>query len=84
VKDALGPIIAPCLGFGGDESCPQVFAPFGGFAGDTPARDRHARLPDTAGIGSEAKADLSAALKGLSAQAARQAGGLRSSRLWKV
>ncbi len=50
--------IAAGLGLGGNESYPEVFAPFGGFADDTPVEDGMIRLPDVPGIGFEAKADL--------------------------
>lgn len=41
------------LGLGGNESCPDAFAPFGGFAGDTPVVDGSIRMPDAPGIGFE-------------------------------
>ncbi|HJU20702.1 MAG TPA: mandelate racemase/muconate lactonizing enzyme family protein [Stellaceae bacterium] len=50
--------IAVGLGLGGNESYPQVFAPFGGFADDCPVEDGFVRLPDLPGIGFEAKAAL--------------------------
>jgi L-alanine-DL-glutamate epimerase-like enolase superfamily enzyme len=50
--------IAVGLGLGGNESYPQVFAPFGGFADDCPVSDSRVRLPDVPGIGFEAKNDL--------------------------
>jgi L-alanine-DL-glutamate epimerase-like enolase superfamily enzyme len=50
--------IAVGLGLGGNESYPQVFAPFGGFADGFPVEDGFVRLPDIPGIGFEAKADL--------------------------
>ena len=53
---ALG--IAAGLGLGGNESYPEVFAPFGGFADDTPVEDGRVGLPDVPGVGFEAKSDL--------------------------
>jgi len=50
--------IAAGLGLGGNESYPEVFAPFGGFAGDTPVEDGMIRLPEVPGVGFEAKSDL--------------------------
>jgi L-alanine-DL-glutamate epimerase-like enolase superfamily enzyme len=55
--------IAVGLGLGGNESYPQVFAPFGGFADDTPIRDSRVKMPDIPGIGFEAKNDLYAVMK---------------------
>jgi len=50
--------IAAGLGLGGNESYPEVFAPFGGFAGDTPVEDGMISLPEVPGVGFEAKSDL--------------------------
>jgi L-alanine-DL-glutamate epimerase-like enolase superfamily enzyme len=50
--------IAVGLGLGGNESYPQVFAPFGGFADDCPVEDGFVRLPEIPGGGFEAKAAL--------------------------
>jgi D(-)-tartrate dehydratase len=50
--------IAVGLGLGGNESYPDVFAPFGGFADDCPIENSLVRLPDIPGIGFEAKAAL--------------------------
>jgi L-alanine-DL-glutamate epimerase-like enolase superfamily enzyme len=50
--------IAAGLGLGGNESYPEVFAPFGGFADSTPVEDGMIRLPDVPGIGFEAKSAL--------------------------
>ncbi len=50
--------IAVGLGLGGNESYPDVFAPFGGFADDCPVENSRVRLPDLPGIGFEAKAAL--------------------------
>ncbi|GAA0584833.1 mandelate racemase/muconate lactonizing enzyme family protein [Craurococcus roseus] len=57
--------IAVGLGLGGNESYPEVFAPFGGFADDTPVQDSRVRLPGIPGIGFEGKSDLYAVLQGL-------------------
>jgi L-alanine-DL-glutamate epimerase-like enolase superfamily enzyme len=50
--------IAVGLGLGGNESYPDVFAPFGGFADDCPVENGLVRLPDLPGIGFEAKSAL--------------------------
>jgi L-alanine-DL-glutamate epimerase-like enolase superfamily enzyme len=50
--------IALGLGTGGNESYPGVFEPFGGFPETIRVEDGQVRLPDTPGIGYEAKADL--------------------------
>ncbi|MGB3097391.1 MAG: mandelate racemase/muconate lactonizing enzyme family protein [Candidatus Deferrimicrobiaceae bacterium] len=50
--------IAAGLGLGGNESYPEVFAPFGGFADDTPVTDGMISLPEVPGVGFEAKSDL--------------------------
>ena len=55
--------IAVGLQCGGNESYPQVFAPFGGFADDCPVVDGRVALPDAPGIGFERKADLWAVMK---------------------
>jgi L-alanine-DL-glutamate epimerase-like enolase superfamily enzyme len=55
--------IALGLGTGGNESYPGVFEPFGGFPQTIRVEDGHVRLPDTPGIGYEAKADLYAVLR---------------------
>ena len=57
--------IAVGLGLGGNESYPQVFAPFGGFADDCPVSDSRVRLPDVPGIGFEAKNALYEVMKPL-------------------
>ena len=57
--------IAVGLGLGGNESYPEVFAPFGGFADDVPVADSRVRMPDIPGIGFEAKNALYAVLKTL-------------------
>jgi L-alanine-DL-glutamate epimerase-like enolase superfamily enzyme len=50
--------IAAGLGLGGNESYPEVFAPFGGFADNTPVVDGMIRMTEVPGIGFEEKADL--------------------------
>ncbi len=50
--------IAAGLGLGGNESYPHVFAPFGGFADDTPIEGGRVGLPDVPGVGFEAKREL--------------------------
>ena len=57
--------IAAGLGLGGNESYPEVFAPFGGFADDTPVTDGMIGLPEVPGIGFEAKSDLMDLLRSL-------------------
>lgn len=55
--------IAVGLGLGGNESYPQVFAPFGGFADNVPVQDSRVKMPDAPGIGFELKNDLYAVMK---------------------
>jgi L-alanine-DL-glutamate epimerase-like enolase superfamily enzyme len=55
--------IAVGLQCGGNESYPQVFAPFGGFADDCPVVDGRVAMPDAPGIGFERKADLWSVMK---------------------
>jgi len=50
--------IAAGLHLGGNESYPDVFQPFGGFADGIAVEDGHVRLPEVPGIGFEAKAAL--------------------------
>jgi L-alanine-DL-glutamate epimerase-like enolase superfamily enzyme len=50
--------IAAGLHLGGNESYPDVFQPFGGFADDIAVEDGSVRLPDIPGIGFEKKAEL--------------------------
>ena len=61
--------IATGLGLGGNESYPQVFAPFGGFADDTPVKDSRVKMPEIPGIGFEAKNALYAVMKPMMNQA---------------
>ncbi len=57
--------IAAGLGLGGNESYPDVFQPFGGFADGTPVVDGFVTLPQVPGIGIEAKPRLHAVLRSL-------------------
>jgi D(-)-tartrate dehydratase len=57
--------IAAGLGLGGNESYPDVFRPFGGFADNLPVESGYVRLPDVPGIGFEAKSDLYAVMASL-------------------
>jgi L-alanine-DL-glutamate epimerase-like enolase superfamily enzyme len=50
--------IAAGLHLGGNESYPDVFQPFGGFADKVEVRDSKVGLPDSPGIGFEAKSAL--------------------------
>jgi L-alanine-DL-glutamate epimerase-like enolase superfamily enzyme len=61
--------IAVGLGLGGNESYPEVFAPFGGFADKSPVVESRVRLPDVPGIGFEVKNALYAVLKPIAEQA---------------
>ena len=56
--------IAAGLKLGGNESYPEVFAPFGGFADDTRVEGGRIPLPDAPGIGFERKSALIACLRG--------------------
>lgn len=57
--------IAAGLGLGGNESYPDVFQPFGGFADATPVEDGYVRMPQVPGVGFEAKANLYNVMSGL-------------------
>lgn len=57
--------IAAGLGLGGNESYPEVFQPFGGFADQIPIIDGFVRPTETPGIGFEDKAELYALLRTL-------------------
>ena len=59
--------IAAGLGLGGNESYPDVFQPFGGFADGTPIDNSHVRMPQTPGVGFEAKANLYKVMRALAA-----------------
>jgi len=50
--------IAAGLGLGGNESYPDVFQPFGGFADGIPVEGGRVRLPQVPGVGFEAKSNL--------------------------
>jgi len=55
--------IAAGLKLGGNESYPEVFAPFGGFADDVQVDGGRVGLPDTPGIGFERKRALIACMR---------------------
>ena len=57
--------IAAGLGLGGNESYPDVFAPFNGFADDVPVENGMVALPDSPGIGFELKNELFSVMKRL-------------------
>jgi L-alanine-DL-glutamate epimerase-like enolase superfamily enzyme len=57
--------IAAGLGLGGNESYPDVFQPFGGFADNTPVVNGYVTLPDIPGVGFEAKSKLYAVMRKL-------------------
>jgi L-alanine-DL-glutamate epimerase-like enolase superfamily enzyme len=57
--------IAAGLGLGGNESYPGIFQPFGGFADGIPVEDSYVRLPETPGIGFEAKHQLFSVMRAL-------------------
>jgi L-alanine-DL-glutamate epimerase-like enolase superfamily enzyme len=50
--------IAAGLGLGGNESYPDVFIPFGGFADGFPIENGYIGLPDIPGIGFEQKSNV--------------------------
>lgn len=50
--------LAAGLGLGGNESYPDVFQPFGGFADGLPVENGYVCLPEVPGIGFETKANL--------------------------
>jgi L-alanine-DL-glutamate epimerase-like enolase superfamily enzyme len=50
--------IAAGLGLGGNESYPDVFQPFGGFADGTPVDNGYVTMPEMPGVGFETKAGL--------------------------
>lgn len=60
--------IAAGLGLGGNESYPDVFQPFGGFADACPVENGRVRLPDLPGVGFEAKANLWAVMRPLAGE----------------
>ena len=55
--------IAAGLGLGGNESYPDVFAPFGGFSDKTPVEDSRVGLHQCAGVGFEEKSNLISTLR---------------------
>lgn len=57
--------IAAGLHLGGNESYPDVFQPFGGFADDISVEDGYVALPDVPGVGFEAKSKLYAVMRDL-------------------
>jgi D(-)-tartrate dehydratase len=57
--------IAAGLHLGGNESYPDLFQPFGGFADGIAVEDGHVRMPDVPGIGFEAKRELHAVMREL-------------------
>ena len=59
--------IAAGLGLGGNESYPDLFQPYGGFADGVKVIDGHITMPDLPGIGFEGKSDLYAEMRALSA-----------------
>ena len=59
--------IAAGLGLGGNESYPDVFQPFGGFADNMPVENSYVKMPHVPGVGFEAKAKLYAVMKRLAA-----------------
>jgi L-alanine-DL-glutamate epimerase-like enolase superfamily enzyme len=59
--------MAAGLQLGGNESYPDLFKPFGGFADTHPVEDSFVTLPDCPGIGFEEKADLIAVMHRLAA-----------------
>ena len=62
--------IAAGLHLGGNESYPDVFKPFGGFADGIVVEDSTVALPDIPGVGFEAKAELYAVMRKLTADIA--------------
>jgi L-alanine-DL-glutamate epimerase-like enolase superfamily enzyme len=59
--------IAAGLHLGGNESYPDVFQPFGGFADGIAVQAGRVRLPDVPGVGFEAKSSLYALMKQVAA-----------------
>jgi L-alanine-DL-glutamate epimerase-like enolase superfamily enzyme len=57
--------IAAGLGLGGNESYPDLFQPFGGFADGVRVEEGHVTMPELPGIGFEGKADLIAVMREL-------------------
>jgi L-alanine-DL-glutamate epimerase-like enolase superfamily enzyme len=59
--------IAAGLHLGGNESYPDVFKPFGGFADGIRVENGYVALPDVPGVGFEAKSELYAVMRKLTA-----------------
>jgi L-alanine-DL-glutamate epimerase-like enolase superfamily enzyme len=59
--------IAAGLGLGGNESYPDLFQPYGGFADGVPVEAGHVTLPELPGIGFEGKENLYREMAALSA-----------------
>lgn len=57
--------VAAGMGLGGNESYPDVFQPFGGFADGEEVEDSRVRIPSAPGIGIEEKAGLHAVFRDL-------------------
>jgi L-alanine-DL-glutamate epimerase-like enolase superfamily enzyme len=57
--------IAAGLGLGGNESYPDLFQPFGGFADGVRVEEGHVTMPELPGIGFEGKAELIAVMREL-------------------
>jgi hypothetical protein len=57
--------IAAGLHLGGNESYPDVFQPFGGFADGIRVENSYVGLPDIPGVGFEAKSALYAVMREL-------------------
>src|SRR5260221_2697178 len=82
--------IAAGLHLGGNESYPDVFEPFGGFADSIAVEDGYVGLPDIPGIGFEAKLRASkrrlttveVSSSAMTAGPAMRAPGSRSARQW--
>src|SRR5712671_2076701 len=63
--------IAAGLHLGGNESYPDLFEPFGGFADSIAVADGYVVMPELPGIGFEGKSDLISVMKPLAAQGSR-------------
>ena len=57
--------IAAGLGLGGNESYPDVFQPFGGFADNVPVENSYVKMPEVPGVGFESKGKLYAVMQRL-------------------
>jgi L-alanine-DL-glutamate epimerase-like enolase superfamily enzyme len=65
--------IAAGLHLGGNESYPDVFKPFGGFADGIRVENSYVGLPDVPGVGFEAKSELYALMRTLTEDVAHRA-----------